>query len=79
MLVAIAATVTIIGVLAAQYVVTLIAPGFLDDAALVAEGDIAVDRFRLAVDAGSAAQVVAAGTAVTIGDGEAVQLDIVAP
>ncbi|NNF59629.1 MAG: murein biosynthesis integral membrane protein MurJ [Rhodothermaceae bacterium] len=51
LLLAVSAVVTLVGVLAAQYVVTLIAPGFLDDAAAVAAGEIEVDRFRLAVSA----------------------------
>ena len=42
-------TLTIVGVLAAKYVVTLIAPGFLGDAALVASGELTVNRFDLAV------------------------------
>ena len=45
------AVVTAIGVLAAKYIVTLIAPGFLDDAALVATGELPIDRFDLAVQA----------------------------
>lgn len=42
-------TLTIVGVLAAKYVVTLLAPGFLGDAALVASGELTVNRFDLAV------------------------------
>ena len=42
-------TLTIAGVLAAKYLVTLIAPGFLGDAALVASGELPINRFDLAV------------------------------
>lgn len=40
---------TIVGVLAAKYIVTLIAPGFLGDAALVEAGSLPINRFDLAV------------------------------
>ena len=43
------AVVTIVGVLAAKYIVILIAPGFLGDAALVASGELPINRFELAV------------------------------
>lgn len=43
------AVVTGIGVLAAKYLVTLIAPGFIGDAALVASGQLPINRFDLAV------------------------------
>jgi len=42
---------TIVGVLAAKYIVTFIAPGFLGDAALVASGELPLNRFDLAVNA----------------------------
>ena len=51
LLLATLAVVTCIGVLAAKFIVTLIAPGFLGDAALVATGEIPIDRFDLAVQA----------------------------
>ncbi len=40
---------TIVGVVAAKYIVTLIAPGFLGDAARVASGELPINRFDLAV------------------------------
>ena len=43
------ALLTGVGVLAAKYIVTLIAPGFLGDSALVASGELPINRFDLAV------------------------------
>ena len=50
LLVAVCAAVTIAGVLAAKFVVSILAPGFLDDAEAVAAGEIAVDRYALSVE-----------------------------
>ncbi len=51
LLLAVAAGFTLVGILAARPLVTLLAPGFLADAARVAAGTAALDRFPLAVSA----------------------------
>ena len=51
LLLAVAAMATLVGVFFAPAIVSLTAPGFLADAAEVAAGEAAVDRFRLAVPA----------------------------
>ncbi|MGB3542089.1 murein biosynthesis integral membrane protein MurJ [Rubrivirga sp.] len=50
LMIAVSATLTLAGVLAAQFVVSVLAPGFLGDAEKVAAGTLGVDRFALAVD-----------------------------
>ncbi|MEM8557986.1 MAG: murein biosynthesis integral membrane protein MurJ [Bacteroidota bacterium] len=49
LLVVVAASIVAVGLLAAPVVVAVLAPGFLDDAELVQAGEIAVDRYALAV------------------------------
>ncbi|MEM9997246.1 MAG: murein biosynthesis integral membrane protein MurJ [Bacteroidota bacterium] len=49
LLVLVAASIVAVGLLAAPVVVAVLAPGFLDDAELVQAGEIAVDRYALAV------------------------------
>lgn len=51
LLLAVAAIVSLIGVLLAEPIVSLLAPGYLGDASRVAAGELSVDRFPLAVRA----------------------------
>ena len=51
LLLAAAGGVTLLGVVFAEPIVTVLAPGFLDDAARVAAGDLPLNRFDLAVRA----------------------------
>lgn len=51
LLLATAATVSLMGILLARPIVALLAPGYLGDADLVASGQLAIDRFPLAVSA----------------------------
>ncbi|MEM1118580.1 MAG: murein biosynthesis integral membrane protein MurJ, partial [Bacteroidota bacterium] len=50
LLVAVCAAVTLAGVLGARFVVSFLAPGWLDDDAAVAAGDLPIDRFAMAVE-----------------------------
>lgn len=51
LLLVLSSTLALVGVLAARPLVALLAPGFLADAAQVAAGELAVDRYELAVTA----------------------------
>ncbi len=51
LLIALVAVIVGLGVFFATQITSVLAPGFLADAEAVAAGDLAVDRFRLAVDA----------------------------
>lgn len=51
LLAAVAGALALVGVLAAPLIVRLLSPGFVDDAAKVARGELAVDRLALTVDA----------------------------
>ncbi|MEM0962719.1 MAG: lipid II flippase MurJ, partial [Bacteroidota bacterium] len=50
LMIAIATAFTVAGVLSAKVVVSLLAPGFLDDAEKVATGALEIDRYAVAVD-----------------------------
>ncbi len=51
LLVATAATLVLIGIALAEPLVTILTPGFIDDAAKVAAGELAINRFELTVQA----------------------------
>jgi len=51
LLLAVAAGLSLFGILLAEPIVTIFTPGFLDDAARVAAGDLPINRFELAVRA----------------------------
>ena len=51
LLLAVAGATSLVGVLLAEPIVSLLAPGYLSDAAQVAAGELSVDRFPLAVTA----------------------------
>lgn len=51
LLLAVAAVLSLVGVLLAEPIVSLLAPGYLGDASLVAAGTLSIDRFPLAVRA----------------------------
>ncbi|MEX0820975.1 MAG: lipid II flippase MurJ, partial [Rhodothermales bacterium] len=51
LLLAVAAGLSLLGILLARPIVTVFTPGFLNDAALVASGELPINRFELAVQA----------------------------
>ncbi|MEX0747945.1 MAG: murein biosynthesis integral membrane protein MurJ [Rhodothermales bacterium] len=51
LLLAVAGTMSLLGILLAEPIVTIFAPGWLNDAAEVARGDLSIDRFELSVRA----------------------------
>lgn len=51
LLLAVAAALSLLGILLAEPIVTIFTPGFLDDASRVAAGELSINRFELAVQA----------------------------